>query len=46
MLELQFGQASDFGKVRTNNEDAMGFFIPTSDTRPALLATSSRWPTA
>ncbi|MGD0632178.1 MAG: protein phosphatase 2C domain-containing protein [Terracidiphilus sp.] len=30
MLEVQFGQASDFGKVRTNNEDAMGSFIPTS----------------
>jgi protein phosphatase len=30
MLDLQFGQASDFGKVRTNNEDAMGFFIPAS----------------
>lgn len=28
MLDLQFGQASDFGKVRTNNEDAMGSFIP------------------
>jgi protein phosphatase len=30
MLEVQFGQASDFGKVRTNNEDAMGSFIPAS----------------
>jgi len=30
MLNAQFGQASDFGKVRTNNEDAMGFFIPAS----------------
>jgi protein phosphatase len=30
MLDLQFGQASDFGKVRTNNEDAMGSFIPIS----------------
>jgi protein phosphatase len=30
MLEVQFGQASDFGKVRTNNEDAMGAFIPES----------------
>jgi serine/threonine protein phosphatase PrpC len=29
-LEVQFGQASDFGKVRTNNEDAMGSFIPSS----------------
>ncbi|MGB8259745.1 MAG: protein phosphatase 2C domain-containing protein [Terracidiphilus sp.] len=30
MLDLQFGQASDFGKVRTNNEDAMGSFLPSS----------------
>lgn len=30
MLDIQFGQASDFGKVRTNNEDAMGAFIPAS----------------
>jgi protein phosphatase len=30
MLDVQFGQASDFGKVRTNNEDAMGFFVPAS----------------
>jgi protein phosphatase len=30
MLDVQFGQCSDFGKVRTNNEDAMGSFIPTS----------------
>jgi protein phosphatase len=30
MLDVQFGQCSDFGKVRTNNEDAMGAFIPTS----------------
>ena len=30
MLEVQFGQASDFGKVRTNNEDAMGVFVPSS----------------
>ncbi len=30
MLDIQFGQASDFGKVRTNNEDAMGSFIPSS----------------
>ena len=30
MLEVEFGQASDFGKVRTNNEDAMGVFIPSS----------------
>jgi PPM family protein phosphatase len=30
MLDLVFGQASDPGKVRTNNEDAMGAFIPNS----------------
>jgi len=30
MLDVQFGQASDFGKVRSNNEDAMGTFIPGS----------------
>jgi PPM family protein phosphatase len=30
MLDIQFGQASDLGKVRTNNEDAAGFFIPAS----------------
>ncbi len=30
MLDVQFGQASDFGKVRTNNEDSMGSFIPAS----------------
>ena len=30
MLEVQFGQATDFGKVRTNNEDAMGSFVPSS----------------
>jgi protein phosphatase len=30
MLDVQFGQCSDFGKVRTNNEDAMGSFIPSS----------------
>jgi protein phosphatase len=30
MLDIQFGEASDFGKVRTNNEDAMGSFIPAS----------------
>jgi protein phosphatase len=30
MLDVQYGQASDFGKVRTNNEDAMGSFIPSS----------------
>jgi protein phosphatase len=30
MLDVQFGQASDFGKVRKNNEDAMGSFIPAS----------------
>jgi serine/threonine protein phosphatase PrpC len=30
MLDIQFGQATDFGKVRTNNEDALGSFIPSS----------------
>ncbi len=30
MLDVQFGQVSDFGKVRTNNEDAMGSFLPAS----------------
>ena len=30
MLEVQLGQATDFGKVRTNNEDTMGSFIPAS----------------
>lgn len=30
MLEVQFGQATDFGKVRKNNEDAMGSFLPAS----------------
>jgi protein phosphatase len=30
MLDVQYGQASDPGKIRTNNEDAMGSFIPSS----------------
>jgi PPM family protein phosphatase len=30
MLDVVFGQASDPGKVRTNNEDSMGNFIPAS----------------
>jgi len=30
MLDIQFGEATDFGKVRTNNEDASGYFIPSS----------------
>ena len=30
MLDVQYGQATDPGKVRTNNEDAMGVFIPAS----------------
>jgi protein phosphatase len=30
MLDVQFAQVSDFGKVRTNNEDAMGSFLPSS----------------
>jgi protein phosphatase len=37
MLDVQFGQASDLGKVRTNNEDAMGSFIP-SPPRPDNFA--------
>lgn len=30
MLDVQFGQASDPGKVRTNNEDSLGSFLPKS----------------
>ncbi len=30
MLDVQFGGATDFGKVRTNNEDALGSFVPVS----------------
>ncbi len=30
MLDVQFGEASDFGKVRTNNEDALGSYVPGS----------------
>jgi PPM family protein phosphatase len=30
MLDVVFGQASDPGKVRTNNEDSMGAFVPNS----------------
>lgn len=30
MLDVVFGQATDFGKVRTNNEDAMGSYLPAS----------------
>jgi PPM family protein phosphatase len=30
MLDVVFGQASDPGKVRTNNEDAIGSFVPNS----------------
>ncbi len=30
MLDLQYGQASDPGKIRTNNEDCLGSFIPSS----------------
>ncbi len=30
MLDVVFGQASDPGKVRTNNEDSLGSFIPNS----------------
>jgi protein phosphatase len=30
MLDVQFGQASDPGRVRPNNEDATGIFVPSS----------------
>ncbi len=30
MLDIQFGQASDPGKVRANNEDSLGAYIPSS----------------
>jgi len=30
MLDVVFGQASDPGKIRKNNEDSMGSFIPSS----------------
>lgn len=30
MLDVQFGQSSNPGKIRTNNEDSMGSFIPAS----------------
>lgn len=30
MLDIQFGQATDPGRVRTNNEDCMGSFLPKS----------------
>jgi len=30
MLDVVFGQASDPGKVRTNNEDSVGCFVPSS----------------
>ena len=30
MLDVEFGQATHPGKVRTNNEDATGFFVPQS----------------
>lgn len=30
MLDIVFGEASDPGKVRTNNEDSMGSFVPNS----------------
>lgn len=30
MLDAQFGEASDFGKVRQNNEDSVGTFLPGS----------------
>jgi protein phosphatase len=30
MLDIQFGQGTDAGKIRTNNEDSLGSFIPKS----------------
>ncbi len=30
MLDISFGQASDPGKIRTNNEDSLGSFVPDS----------------
>jgi serine/threonine protein phosphatase PrpC len=30
MLDVVFGQASDPGKIRTNNEDSVGSFVPSS----------------
>jgi protein phosphatase len=30
MLEIEFGQATHPGKVRSNNEDSTGFFVPKS----------------
>ncbi len=30
MLDISFGQVSDPGKVRINNEDCMGYFVPDS----------------
>lgn len=30
MLDVVFGQASDPGKIRTNNEDSLGSFVPSS----------------
>ena len=30
MLDVQYGQATDPGKIRKNNEDAMGSFVPLS----------------
>jgi len=30
MLDIDFGQATDPGKVRTNNEDSVAFFLPAS----------------
>jgi len=30
MLDVVFGQASDPGKIRTNNEDSIGSFVPSS----------------
>jgi len=37
MLDVQFGQATDPGKVRTLNEDCMGSFIPASRQQARAL---------
>jgi protein phosphatase len=39
MLEIEFGQATNLGKVRTNNEDNVGHFAP----RSRLEARSRGW---
>ena len=37
MLDIIFGQASDPGKVRPNNEDSMGSFVPNSRQQARAL---------